>query len=96
MDSLTEKIARFLKKQILKILIDSLKRKFKGLIKTAILTIVGYTITVIGLIFICLGIVKYLSEALHLPVWASLSISGVILLLIGSTSLLIAYSKLKI
>jgi len=96
MDSLAEKIIYFLKKQILKILIDNLKRKFKGLIKTAILTIVGYTITVIGLIFICLGIVKYLSEALHLPVWVSLSISGVILLLIGSTSLLIAYSKLKI
>jgi hypothetical protein len=96
MDSLTEKIIHFLKKQILKILIDNLKRKFKGLIKTAILTIIGYTITVIGLIFICLGIVKYLSEAFHLPVWVSLSLSGVILLLIGSISLLIAYSKLKI
>jgi hypothetical protein len=95
MNSLTEKIVNYLKKQILNILIINLKRKLKGLIKTAILSVISYTIIVIGLIFICLGIVKYLSEVFHLPLWLSLSISGIILLLIGFTLLLIIYSKLR-
>ncbi|MEM2576715.1 MAG: hypothetical protein QW476_02115, partial [Candidatus Bathyarchaeia archaeon] len=48
-----------------------------------------------GLIFVCLGIVKYLSDVLHLPFWYSSLISGVLLLLIGLSSLLIAYSRLR-
>ncbi|MBS7657709.1 MAG: phage holin family protein [Candidatus Bathyarchaeia archaeon] len=95
MSSLIEKLINYLKKQVITILINNLKRKLRNLIKTAILAILGYTIIITGLIFVCLGIVKYLSDVLHLPFWYSSLISGVILLLIGLSSLLIAYSRLR-
>ncbi|MBS7655899.1 hypothetical protein KEJ50_05300 [Candidatus Bathyarchaeota archaeon] len=95
MSSLTEKLITYLKKQILNILINNLKRKLRGLIKAAALTIIGYAVIIIGLIFICLGVMKYLSEILHLPLWLFLTTSGITLLSIGIILSLIAYYKLK-
>jgi tetrahydromethanopterin S-methyltransferase subunit C len=95
MSSLTEKLIAYLKKQILTILISNLKKKLKNLIKAATLTIIGYAIIILGLIFTCLGVIKYLSEVLHLPLWCSLITSGVTLLLIGVILFLISYYKLK-
>ncbi len=96
MNSLIEKAINYLKKQILNILIENLKRRFKGLIKAAFLLVIGCIIIIIGLIFICLGLIKYLSEVLHLSLWLSSSISGIILLLIGAILLLMGYFKLKL
>jgi len=95
MSSLKEKLITYIKKQILNILINNLKRKLSGLIKATALTIIGYAITTIGSIFTCLGVIKYLSEILHLPLWFFLTIFGVTMLSIGVILSLIAYYKLK-
>jgi len=91
--SLGERILNAVKKQVLKALVEQVKKKFRGIIKASVIGVIGYTIFILGVVFLWMSVTEYLS--LFLPSWVSRGISGVALLIIGAILLEVSYSKLK-
>lgn len=90
---LLDRLINFLKKQAVRALVEQIKKRLRGLIKAVVLGLIGYTLVIAGLLFLWLGITKYLQFLL--PPWLSWIISGVILFLIGAALLAFSYSKVK-
>ncbi|MEM2901261.1 MAG: hypothetical protein QXO32_00790 [Candidatus Bathyarchaeia archaeon] len=86
--SLWEAVETFIKNQVANAIAKGLKKYVSGLIKTFLKAMIGGLLAGIGLLFIWIGLVDFLST--YLSKWSSWIITGVVSLLIGSLIIMLA------
>lgn len=79
--SLWKALEAFLKNQVAGIIAKGLRKYVSELIKTFLKAMIGGLLAVIGVLFIWIGFVNYLS--IYLSKWASWMVTGAVSLLIG-------------
>jgi formate/nitrite transporter FocA (FNT family) len=89
--SLWEAVEAFIKNQVANAIAKGLKKYVSTLIKTFLKAMIGGLLAGIGLLFIWIGIVDYLS--IYFPKWSSYVLTGVISLVIGFIVIMLAIPR---
>jgi fatty acid desaturase len=91
--SLVETIVRAVAERAMGTVTKYIERVVRRILRLAALYIVGLFIAVIGLIFLAIGVVRWL--ALIVPTWLAWVIVGIIMLLLGVVFVLAAFLASK-
>jgi len=69
------------------------KDKIKQVLKTIAVAVTGVVLLAAGIIFFCIGLIRYLSSIV--PSWLAWTIAGIIVAMIGLLLLLVSLLSLK-